>query len=375
MRLEVVSGPNAGLAVDLSNSMTLVVGRDPQATVRLDDARASRNHCVFECSPPHLYLRDLGSRNGIRVNGNRVEETFLVEGDLVQLGATVIKVVGPFQRPVRRPLSEDLPDLPDYEVERLLGRGGMGAVYLARYVPEGTRVALKLVDPAIASDAVGFEHFLREVRALCTLRHPRIVGVAEASVAGGQPYLAMEYIEGCDAETLRKSRGGRLPLPDACEVVRQMLDALDFVHRRGYVHRDLKPSNVLLFGGPDGPIDVRLADFGLAKSLMDSGLSHLSLSGETKGTIPFMAPEQLRSAKSAGPPADIYSAAATLFFLVRGQYVFTKQPGRDVITQILEDPAPRLDEAPPRIADAVAKALAKNPAERPTAPHLAQALA
>jgi serine/threonine protein kinase len=159
---------------------------------------------------------------------------------------------------------------------------------------------------------------------------------------------------------------GRVPVADAVAIIRQSLEALDFIHGRGYIHRDFKPANLLLKDGPDGPIDARLADFGLAKPLQEAGFSRISFSGEAKGSLGFMPPEQITDSKSAGAPADIYAAGATLHYLITGRRAFDGTGPHDLILKILEEPAPRLEGVPAGLADLVARALAKHPADRPS---------
>lgn len=370
MRIEIVAGPAAGQDILLKSASTIVVGRGDQATFRVDDPRLSRNHCLFEHAPPYLLVRDLGSRNGTKVNGHRVDEAYLRAGDRVACGANVFLVHGDFRVPSPAGAPGAPPPVPDYELLRPIGRGGMGTVWLARHREDGRELAMKFISPEFAATEHAFEEFLREIQVLSRLRHRRIVSLVEAGLAGDQVFLAMEYIEGCSALDLLKG-SGRVPLAVAAAVGVQTLEALDYIHARAYVHRDVKPANLLLKGGPAAPADVRLADFGLAKSLQQSGLSGPSMSGTAKGTLAYMSPDQIQDSMHAGPPADIYGTAATIFHLVSGRRVFEDTNVSRLIARVLEEDAPRLEGVPDAVAGIVSRALAKSPKERPTARELA----
>jgi serine/threonine-protein kinase len=160
----------------------------------------------------------------------------------------------------------------------------------------------------------------------------------------------------------------------------QILKGLDHAHRLGFVHRDIKPENILIGRNPSGLLSVKISDFGLAKSYRSIGLSGLTFSGEMRGTIPFMPPEQMLDFKTVKPSGDIYATTATLYFLLTGQFIHDHVgEGVDVVQLVLEQaPIPireRRPEIPPQLAAVIDRGLSRDPADRfPSASALRQAL-
>src|SRR5262249_45334106 len=170
----------------------------------------------------------------------------------------------------------------EYEVEAVIGHGGMGRVYLARDIRHDRLVAIKVLHPEIAS-ALGPERFLREITIAASFAHPNILPLYDSGSAGGVLYYVMPYVEG---ESLRAKllREGQLRLDEAIRIAGDVAAALDFAHGRGVVHRDVKPENILLTSG-----QAMLADFGLAMTV-DDGPRRRTLSGFVIGTPPYMSP-------------------------------------------------------------------------------------
>ena len=192
----------------------------------------------------------------------------------------------------------------------------MGAVYLARRSEQADPVALKVMLPALVLDEAAQEIFLREIEITRSLRHPNIVGLLDFGKHEGRFYFALEYCARGSAEALRRARGGgRLSLPLVLRIASETLEGLAAAHDAGFVHRDLKPDNVLL--AEDGT--ARIADFGLAKSFQQSGLSGMTATGAIAGTYFFMPREQLTSFRTVRPVSDVWSMAATLYHLLTGK--------------------------------------------------------
>jgi serine/threonine protein kinase len=416
VRLVVTAGPIRGQRFAFDGHDTFLFGRAPDCHARLDatDASASRHHFLLEVNPPLARLRDLGSLNGTRVNGVRHggrragespedaaarggAEVDLHDGDEVRVGATVIRVevetprsptargrAGDEGEPEASPLAAlgaptDAAEgrggtVGPYEIERLLGKGGMGAVYLARRREGGPPVALKVMLPKMIVDEAAQEIFIREIEVTRALRHPNVVGLLDFGRHEGRFYFALEYCPGGSAEALRQRLGGRVPLPTTLRIAVDALEGLAAAHEAGFVHRDLKPDNVLL--GEDGA--ARLADFGLAKSFQQAGLSGLTATGAVGGTFPFMAREQLTSYREARPTTDVWSMAATLYFLLTGEHA-RDFGDRDPIAAILRGgivPLRQRDASLPEdFAAVIDRALDDEPARRfPTAREFGDAL-
>jgi serine/threonine-protein kinase len=254
-----------------------------------------------------------------------------------------------------------------YQIVRELGRGSMGLVYLAVRRADGLPVALKTVIPASGGSDAQVQRFLREAEVLQQLSHPNIVAFRDMGESEGVLFFAMDYVRGQDAHKLLKKGGPFAPARAAALGV-QLLDALAFAHSRGFVHRDVKPSNLLVTADGDRE-RLLVADFGLAKVYQASQLSGLTMTGDVGGTIPFMAPEQITEYREAKPPVDQYSAAATLYNLLTGAYVydFPASFQNQLLTILNEDPVPlrrRRPEAPEGLAAAIHRALRREPVER-----------
>ena len=205
------------------------------------------------------------------------------------------------------------PLFPAYELQSLLGRGGMGAVYRARHTKLHRNVAIKVLLPDLVSDPAFAERFEREARALASLSHSGIVGVHDFGHAGGFFYLVMQYVEGASLRDLLAQ--GKLTTRDVLAFVPQLCDALQYAHDHGIVHRDIKPENILV--DLDGKVHV--ADFGLAKMTgnerPDIGLTRTQ---QVLGTPLYMAPEQIGAAGSVDHRADLYSLGVVLYEMLTG---------------------------------------------------------
>jgi serine/threonine protein kinase len=248
-----------------------------------------------------------------------------------------------------------------FTLESLAGRGGMGAVYRARDSLTGQAVALKLLHPATHSEAA--PRFAREAELLSTLRHPGIVShVAHGLTEHGQPFLAMEWLEGEDlAQRLARQP---LSLPESLALLRRAAQALAVAHQRGIVHRDLKPSNLFLRHGR--PEEVVLLDFGLARHLLAS--QRLTATAVLLGTPGYMAPEQASAHAELTPRADLFSLGCVLYECLAGQPPFSAPHLAAVLAKILfAEPTPLRGlrgDLPPGLEALVERLLAKDPSQR-----------
>lgn len=208
----------------------------------------------------------------------------------------------------------------EYILHEPIGQGAMGNVYRAVHARLNRTVAIKVLAWHRLADADAAARFRREMRMVGKLSHPNIVAATDAGEAGRASYLAMEYVEGIDLARLLK-RQGRLPLADACEVVRQAALGLQYVHAHGLVHRDVKPSNLLLTLSPEEPTGglVKVADLGLALVGDLEGEQSVALSMDlVLGSLDYMAPEQVDDAHQVDHRADLYSLGCTLYDLLSG---------------------------------------------------------
>ena len=410
--LHVIAGPQTGRAFTFDQHDTFMIGRSEDAQFCLPQDRFfSRHHCILEIAPPQCFLRDLGSTNGTFVNGIRVDSAHLKHGDRIQGGETVLEVEVavdqnefyssdplsgertepsvitvaclncgvPAQAEASRPdaklsyvcdecrekLRKNPQPIPNYQMIRVLGQGGMGSVMLARSVKDGQAVAIKTLLPEVAVSEQSLKRFMREIEVASSLQHPNIVSYIEHGTHNGIVYLVTEYVTGMDASKLAKHRGGKLNYKEVVRIIEQTLAALEFAHNKGFVHRDIKEQNILVDGSyPD--YLAKLTDFGLSKSYKQTGMSGVTMVGDVAGTIAYMPPEQVRDFKEVRPPSDIYAVGMTAYSLLTGAHALDISPKAGIsetVKAIFEKPiipiASRVADVPNRVCAVLEMALAK----------------
>ena len=417
VNLRVLAGPYKGRVFCFTQPDTFLIGRSNEAHLCLtDDKFFSRNHCLLEINPPRCFLRDLGSTNGTYVNGRRVAEAFLENGAQIQGGETILLVevsasaaragsgassVAPAAKPTivtvaclncgrreeaqanssgehltflcedcRLELKHTPQPIPGYDTVKVLGRGGMGCVVLGRNQATGKAVAIKTLLPEFAVSDKHMRRFMREIDVAAALKHPSIVQFLDRGVHNGVVYLITEFVDGADAAKLADSRGGSLPQDETLSIINQALDALSYAHAQGFIHRDIKDQNILVQGSFPN-LSAKLADFGLAKSFTQSGMSGVTVAGEMAGTLAYMPPEQLRNFRDVKPQSDLYALGMTAYSLMSGHLAL--KIGRttgmaETIKAIFEEPPIPLRERAPHIPESVCeiidRALVKDPAQR-----------
>jgi formylglycine-generating enzyme required for sulfatase activity/serine/threonine protein kinase len=254
----------------------------------------------------------------------------------------------------------------------LLGEGGMGRVYKAHHTRLGKDVAVKVIRREKLKHPAAEGRFLQEVAALGKMRHPNVVDVFNADQVGDTHYYEMEYIDGVDLTRLVRERGP-LPIPEACEYIRQAALGLHHAFEKGLVHRDIKPSNLLLSRNNR---TVKLVDLGLARLLDAEERSEqegrITQEGFVIGTPDFLAPEQARNPKAVDIRADIYSLGGTLFYLLTGKVPYEGSNPTEKLLKHCSDPPPSLlkyrADAPPQLDQIIQWSMAKAPEARPQTP-------
>lgn len=266
---------------------------------------------------------------------------------------------------------QDLLDraLGKYVIIAEIGRGGMGAVYKARDVELDRVVAIKVLSPYLVGEPRLVQRFMREARLAANLDHPNIVTIYDIGGEGSYYYFAMKYLDGVTLKEYVVQNGPLAP-EETLPLVRQLASALDYAHGQNLIHRDIKPGNVII--GSDGQLS--LTDFGLAKVAENL---KLTASGDTIGTLEYMAPEQARGDAVKG--SDIYSLGVIVYEMLTGRLPFQGNNQATLLYQHLHDPPPPLHQwnpsVPPEVEKVVLQAMAKDPADRyPTAGEFSRAL-
>ncbi|HEY7682758.1 MAG TPA: serine/threonine-protein kinase [Gemmatimonadales bacterium] len=258
-----------------------------------------------------------------------------------------------------------------YSLERELGRGGMGAVFLARDLQLDRPVAIKVLPPELAVRPELRERFLRETRTAASFSHPNIVSVHSVEETASLLFFVMSYVDG-ETLTERVRREGPLPVTVAVRLLQEIAWALSYAHGRGVVHRDVKPDNILLERATGRAL---VMDFGIARSVAASGLTQL---GETVGTPQFMSPEQAAGEKVDGR-SDLYSLGVVAYYALAGRLPFQAESAQQIMAAHISQPAPPIGthrpDLPAPLAAAIDRCLSKDPAERfPSGEAVAEAL-
>jgi len=259
-----------------------------------------------------------------------------------------------------------------YRLGRLLGEGGMGAVYEAVHTELGLKVAIKILSPTIASNPTSVKRFRREARAAAAVSHDNVVSVTDTGTDdNGVPFIVMELLEGESVSSLLH-RERVLPADVAIPIVSQILAGLAAAHDQGVVHRDLKPPNIFITHSAEGSYRVKILDFGISKFQADLDKATLTAEGGLVGTPQFMAPEQVKARKDVDSRADIYAVGVLLYRMLTGKLPFRSRKADQLYQQILAGSPPSAQSLNPDIPDelnaAIVKAIALNRDDRyPTA--------
>ena len=381
-----------GSQVEMPRSGVLTIGSMANKVgFHVSGQGVSDVHCAIgRAKGGGFALKDLGSEYGTWVNGERVTQAKLDVGDMILIGSRRLRVVDPAAPPPKsaaepgqaaaipaaaqlqpaaaRPQpgattnyeQTPLPKIPGYRIEKLLGRGGMGEVFLATQERLDRKVALKLLSSKLCADADFVRRFQAEARAAAALSHPNVVVVHDVGEESGRHYLSMEFMDKGNLEG-SLARGGRMPWREVLGVLHDIASALVYAEARGIVHRDIKPANMMQ--GSAGT--TKLADLGLATQIEAEASD--SENGRIFGTPHFISPEQARGERVDGR-ADLYSLGATAYRLLSGRTPFEGASTRDILRGHFNDTPKSLLEIdaqiPPEIVRIVERLLQKKPDDR-----------
>ncbi len=360
------------ISLKIDVGQVISIGRSPQANLALDDNLVSRRHCEIEGLAGGLLIRDLRSRNGTELNGQRIAEAVARPGDHLRVGRAALLVdrqreraprsgtarleSGEKKRPAGAHPTKFLPSLPGYQLIERIAEGSNSTVFRAR-AARGGEVAIKLLEAGATAEARA--RFLRGAEALAGIDHPNVAKVIDVCDAESSSFYAMALIDGTPLDRLLENEP--LGLREALSIGIQIARALKVLHGAELVHRDLRPENVIVLHGGV----AKLTGFGFVRDLSRSddvvGL------GDPVGSTAHIAPEQATDPRSADQRSDLYALGALVFHLVAGRPPFLG--GRlECFRKVLAEPAPRLRElvsTTSKLLEAVvSQLLEKDPANR-----------
>ena len=263
----------------------------------------------------------------------------------------------------------------DYEIQEQIGEGAMGTVYSAIHTLVGKTVAIKVLKPELCANQASIDRFVQEAQAVNRIGHPNIVDVFSLDMLpDGRAYMIMEWLHGEDLK-IRLGRGP-ITVADACDILDGIARALDAAHAKDIVHRDLKPDNVFLHRVENGPVMVKLLDFGIAKLLRSQAKMEKTQTGNMLGTPRYISPEQARGV-DVTHKSDIYSLGVLAYEMLAGRPPFQGETGMDLVIKHLSETPPPLSQftrVPRPLEQCVMLMLSKDPAQRPTLSEIRQIL-
>lgn len=364
--------PSSGIKiiVDVEN---FYIGRKPECELSLDNIDMSRRHCCIRLIENRYKVIDLGSRNGTYLNQNKITEAYIKSGDVLRFGKKLYVVIGNSSKTSSVRLSIETSTQSKYGESSLtdmlmgvqmgpylivdnLGKGGMGVVYLAEEVETHKKYAIKIIRSSKQEEAGVVARFHKEKHVLEKLKSPYIIQYFDAGTYNGLDYIVLEYFgTGNLGEYLRANT--KMSLYLSLKVICRVLDAMEVAHEQGVIHRDIKPDNILI----DESFDVRVTDFGLMKNLESSRTGASTVTGVTLGTPSYMAPEQIKTAKTVTPQTDVYGIAATLYHMLSGNPPYEGVGAIEIIMKVGVLPIKSLHkcepELPKELCDIIHKAL------------------
>ncbi len=331
-----------------------IIGRSSQCTIRLNSGKASRKHARIIQSGESWLVEDLGSSNGTRLNGIKVNSATLKDGDRIRIGLDEFV----FQEIINDPILGTR--LGNYQVLERIGRGGMGTVYRAKQISMDRDVAFKVLKPELSCREDLIQSFTREARLAGRLQHPNIIAIYDFGKEDGHYFFSMEFVRGRNLMDEIEQRGV-LPPKKVIEYSIMIAGALEHAHAQNILHQDIKPRNIML--SEQG--EIKLADLGLARVMADDKAKQ---SGQPMGTPQYVAPEIIRM-QPADARTDIYSLAATMYQMATGLPPYQGSSAEEILQKHLNSPVPdpRLVESnvPDMLAEIIMRGLAKDPAKRP----------
>lgn len=354
------------------------LGRGAFCQIRISDPQLSRRHCEFTYQDGRLYVEDLDSKNGTRVNDELIEEkTELEDRDTVTVGSSVLRVVFPQEERAARPGLAELgtseeeqeayeevaalggQELGGYVLEKIVFDGRSSVVFRAHDAETEEPAAVKVLKPLSSVTIEDKNRFVRGAKHSATLRHPNIVRVHKGGRVNSWFFVAMEFVRGKSLKEAVEAKGGPLKVATATRIVRQVLDALQHAYENDIVFRAVRPDNVIVCEG----LQVKLTDFDLVKPL--TGRQEAQVTRVMDGSIEvdpqYAAPELIAYPVVADQKADIFGAGALLYYMLCARPPFGKHLPADKLSSAFDRAVPDLQsinpDVPQSICDVVARAM------------------
>ncbi|MCA9139761.1 MAG: protein kinase [Planctomycetales bacterium] len=365
LTLVIREGEDAGRQVTLAGKTSVTVGTSPASDVivKNDPLMDGQHFRIDQMTSGRLWIQDLMSKSGTTVNGGRIQRTQLKIGDIVRAGHLVMEVLAGADATLPAPSTADADSSSSGEMSwseqssgagadsemddpilraslrghgfslgTELGSGTFGRVYRGVRDADAMDVAIKVFEGTPVDSPERMKLFLREMDIHQKLDHPNIVRFFEHGA--NEPYsawFAMEYVDGVTLSQWVRTTKELMPVTTACSIVRQVLSALDYAHRLPaplgpIVHRDLKPSNIMVDQTTKSPV-IKVCDFGLAKNFERAGFSSITMTGQSRGNIEYMSPDQAMDSKYSGPEVDVYAVGGILHFCLTGSSLYDVRPG------------------------------------------------
>lgn len=381
-RLRVEVGRQANFEYEVPSSEeeeAVWLGRGGFCQMQISDPQLSRRHCQFSYVDGHLYVEDMDSKNGTRVNGELIEERVeLEDGDTVTVGGHQLRVVFPAPEPAALPELDALgtsdreqeayeavaalegEELAGYELGEIFFNGDTSVIFHAKDVQKGRPAAVKLLKPLAEVTIEDKNRFIRGAKHSASLHHPNFVRVLKGGREGEWFYVAMEYVAGRNLHDIVEQKGEPLQLDTAVKIVRQMLSALQHAYESDLVFRAVRPDNVIIAEG----LEVKLTDFDLVKPLTGRQEAQVTrvMDGSVRVDPEFAAPELIAYPVVADQKADVFGAGATLYYMLCAEAPFGRHLPADKASSAFDRsfrPPDAINPAVPQaICDIILKSLA-----------------
>jgi serine/threonine protein kinase len=384
--LKVIAGPDLDKVFQVSDAFSTLLGRSKHANTQLNDMSVSRVHCELEIRGKRVLLTDLDSASGTFVNGKKVSECQLKDGDVIQIGNTRLRVENPDAAEARtltlaaanipaRPVlmtSDKLPGLvghklSHFEVLKVLAKGQSGLVFQAHDFKNDRQVAFKVLWPEFSQNEDDMQRFIRAMKTMMPLRHPNLVTLYGAGKTGPYCWIGMELVEGESLTQILQRLGtaNQLDWKRVFKIGYFIAKALEYAHGHGVIHRNLTPQNVIVGKTAD---QTKLGDLMLAKAQEGALAENITKPGEILGDLRYMSPERTAGSADIDGRSDLYSLGALMYALLTGRPPIEGANLIDTITRIRSAEPVRPKKYQLAIPDAfeglVMRLLAKRPDDR-----------